>query len=92
MDFTWSVPLKIFQQSTINKPKLPYAEIFWDYVTPKASKCQVTGSFKNVNCSEHKSQTFVNIFFGMYEIIRLCSFTNFSCKVRLNCCTNTLSA
>ena len=61
-------------------PTLPYAEIFiWDkryeYTSThskRSKSVRLQGSLKNVNCSEHKSQTFVNMFFKMYKFIRQC--------------------
>ena len=44
-------------------------------------KCQVTCSFKNVNCSEHKSQSYVDIFFKCTKLSNYAILQLFTLKI-----------
>ena len=88
----------ICQKSTLNMPKLLDAEFFSGYeilVRTLQQQHKCINSLNIVNCNEHKSQSFVNIFFKMhnnYQIIgSMYSFTNFPCRACMYYCTLSTS-
>ena len=67
LPFSTKIYLKTCQQSHLNMPYLPYAEIFsgyeiWVRTLQQQQKC--IHSLKIVNCiKDYKCQSFVNVFF-----------------------------